>query len=348
MAPKKVQKVDKAPEAPGGVKAEQEQEPASKRAKAADGRALPAGKVSQMLGHLKYHAQHKGNELAQAGLATWGRLDLAGREKFLKAFLECDTREKKNGFKWTCVVERKVEKTDVVSAGVNKGYRYGGEVLKLCGMTWDIFKGDLVAAQKAIEELVEQNKLDWPQEPWQDPLLVSGNPAMSRWWFLKGSGEDQTTSVAARVSASSSSQVGADQAVSVAASFLGGGDPGGEASAAKDQPPEAVRFASGVKHFGCLIESLRKELVKAETIACKLAVRARQDEALGKKSSTFEVALAGERSWVQAAGMQCEEWATHAAPVDPKLQTSLEEMQETASAKLDALRLAMRNAAKFI
>lgn len=333
------------------VKEEPEQGP-SKRAKAANhAGALPAVLVSRMLMHLKYHANEKGSADARQGLELWAKADFASRQKLLQAFLECETKEKRNAFKWLHCLERRVDRTDTVSSTLNRGMRYGGEILGFAGLSFDLFKGDTEKATQTIRRLVEKNREDYPEEEWLPEEAAEGEPALSRWYYIRSSGEDATTATATRTSVHSRAQVGLEAAASSALALMTG-QAAEEGKGEKGAPAteEAAHFVSSAKHLLSVVEALRREVLRAEGVSCKLAARAKQDEALSKKAGDFSATLSGERAWLQASAIQCEEWLSRpaqGAQIGADQQV-LDQLQETASHKLDALRLAMRSVSKFL
>lgn len=328
-------------------------EPACKRLKTPNAEAsLPAAQVSALLGHMKYHAEKKNNEAARVGLEMWKGLDREGKEKFLKGWLECESKQARAAFKWIHSMQKTVQRSDVVQDSTNRAMRYGGEILRSAGLSFGDFQ-DHKRAEETILLLVQQNIKDFPQEERPEPQIVEGQPALSRWFFVKASGTEQVSKSGTTSSVTSSASGAGEAAGQQALAMFGLGEqPSGQGSEASEAA-EIVDFRSKNKHLGSLTQALRKELARAEELECRLQVKAKREACLSSKATTLRARLASERAWVQAASMQCTEWGTLGDGASPEAYVKKhgpeqDKLCDTASSKLDAVRMACRDCLKYL
>lgn len=324
-----------------------EQEPQQKRPKQEPGSGATADQ-NRMMSSVRYHAKSggPGSEGAALALQLWGTLPVPLRQSFYNAWMQQQgDKASKNSYKFVYTFQKQIATSVAVSSGSNKHLRNGGEILADAGLRWSDY-ATVEDAVKSVQKLVDRNRREHPDEVWGADVEDPDDPRLSRWWWIRDHGVDTRTATEAKSSLLATAQCTGDQATASSQALLGLESDAGGAVLPKAEDPETEKFRSEVGHLKNLLASLSKELTKGEILSARLQVKAKADEALSKKSGNFVARLAAERAWMATASVQAEEWSAWAGKTPSVAE--VEGVSETCSAKVDALRLACREAAKFV
>jgi hypothetical protein len=346
-APKAPTKKGAAPaEAPPAAAAQ----PPPKRAKTEPGAGeITAQDQKALLSAMSYYAKC-GSEGAVEAQKVWGALPVAERKKFFDTWVaNRDDKAQKSSFRWVHTLTKEVRTVASVSNSSNQAMRHGGEILGFAGLRWSDFPTPADGV-KAIERLVAKNQAEHPGAAFDPPQLDEEMPMLSRWSYIRDSGTDTQVRSESSQAMASQSQVSEQQAQGSAQQVLNleqGSAQGGEPA----DSPQLEKFKAVNKHLASLVQALRKAVGQAEDVECRLEVASKRDPCLATKAAAFKARLAQERAWTQAAGVAVQEWAWGEGRKEEDLDkegAEQEKLTETAAAKLDAIRQAVKDVSKFL
>lgn len=336
----------KKPAKPTPVKPEaQPAPPPAKRAKAEPGSGeIPQKEQNRMLAGIHYYAK-QGSEGAKAALDMWGGLPVSQRKGFYDLWLANSTdKASRANYKWVYSLQKEVSRAQVVSTGSNKALRHGGEILGFAGLQWSDFE-NTDQALACIRRMVEKNRKEHEGEVFDPDDEDSEQPKLSRWCYVREEGVASRAITQTTTTVVGKAQLSQDLAQSCAQGVLGL-ETGAGTEACED--PERQAFLQANKHLASLVGALRKAITGAEDFQVRLEVQCQKDPALTTKVSSFGAKVAAERAWTQACAKQCQEWATFAGQDWAACVPKQDALSETAAAKLDAIRIACRDVAKFV
>jgi hypothetical protein len=297
---------------------------------------------------MSYYAK-SGSEGAVEAQKVWAALPLSERKKFFDVWVaNRDDKAQKSSFRWVNTLTKEVRTVASVSNSSNQAMRHGGEILGFAGLRWSDFPTPQDAV-KVIERLVSKNHEEHPGAAFDPPQLDEEMPMLSRWSYIVDSGTDTQMRSESRQALASQSAVSEQQAQGSAQQVLNLETKAGAEETADS--PEMEKFKAVNKHLASLVQALRKAVGQGEDAECRLQVASKRDPCLATKATSFACRLSEERAWTQAAGVAVQEWAWLEGRKTEDLAKEAaeqEKLTETAAAKLDAIRQAVKDVSKFL